>query len=67
MGQKPLMPPSRFQSLSTGRAKRRMPPFAVPAIILILLIGFIVFLSTIDTEVPTTRMEQDVTNDLPKS
>lgn len=36
-------------------------------ILLVLLIGGIVYLSTMSTEVPTGRIEQDVTNDLPKS
>jgi multidrug resistance efflux pump len=37
----------------------------LPAILLILLvafIGFLVWLSMMDTEVPTQRIEQDVTN-----
>jgi hypothetical protein len=31
-------------------------------VLLVLLVGFLVWLSTIDTEVPTQRIEQDVTN-----
>jgi len=31
--------------------------------ILVLLIGALVWLSTVDTEVPTQRIEQDVTNE----
>jgi hypothetical protein len=31
--------------------------------IFILLIGLLVYASTVDTEVPTQRMEQDVTNE----
>jgi hypothetical protein len=30
--------------------------------LLLLLIGFLVYASTVDTEVPTQRIEQDVTN-----
>ena len=35
-------------------------------ILLAMLIGGIVYLSTMDTEVPTSRIEQDVTDALPK-
>ncbi|HYG30258.1 MAG TPA: hypothetical protein VD887_08595 [Allosphingosinicella sp.] len=31
-------------------------------ILLILIVGFLFWLSTMDTEVPTQRIEQDVTN-----
>jgi hypothetical protein len=31
-------------------------------VLLVLLVGFLVWLSTLDTEVPTQRIEQDVTN-----
>jgi hypothetical protein len=31
-------------------------------VLLFLLIGFVVWLSMMDTEVPTRRIEQDVTN-----
>jgi hypothetical protein len=31
--------------------------------LLILVVGFLVWLSTVDTEVPTQRIEQDVTNE----
>ncbi|HEX8655795.1 MAG TPA: hypothetical protein VF693_11300 [Allosphingosinicella sp.] len=31
-------------------------------LLLVLLVGFLVWLSTVDTEVPTQRIEQDVTN-----
>lgn len=33
-------------------------------ILLVLIVGIVVYLSTIDTEVPTQRVEQDVTNEL---
>jgi CHASE3 domain sensor protein len=59
------MPPSRLQPLYPNRRRRSPGRFVLP-ILLILLIGFIFYLSTIDTEVPVTRMEQDVTDALPK-
>ena len=33
-------------------------------VLLVLLIGLLVYASTIDTEVPTQRIEQDVTNEV---
>ena len=60
------MPPSRLQPLYPNRRKRSLPPYALPLILLLLLLGFIYYLSTIDTEVPTSKMEQDVTDALPK-
>lgn len=33
-------------------------------ILLVLLVGFLVYLSTVDTEVPTQQVEQDVTNEV---
>jgi hypothetical protein len=33
-------------------------------VILVLLIGFLAYLSTVDTEVPTQPVEQDVTNEV---
>ena len=47
-----------------AQPKRRRSP--LPAILLLLLVLFIagiVYLSSIDTEVPTQRIEQDVTNE----
>ena len=52
----------RTSSLSPMPRRRRS---RLPAILLILLvafIGFLVWLSTMDTEVPTRTIEQDVTN-----
>ncbi len=65
-GKSPAMPPSRLQPLYPNRRRRSPARFILP-ILLILLIGFIFYLSTIDTEVPVTKMEQDVTDALPKS
>jgi hypothetical protein len=45
--------------------RRRSPVGPLLIVLLLLLVGGIVYLSTIDTSVPTTRMEQDVTNALP--
>lgn len=58
------MPPSRLQPLYPNRRRRS---FGMPllVIILILLLGGLFTLSTIDTEVPVTRMEQDVTSAIP--
>ena len=33
-------------------------------ILLVLLVGLLVWLSTVNTEVPTQRIEQDVTNEV---
>ena len=42
------------------RRRSRLPMLLL--VLALLLIGFLVWLSTIDTEVPTQRIEQDVTN-----
>ncbi len=58
------MPPSRLQPMYPSRRRRSM---AGPLLVVIplLIIGFLIYLSTLDTEVPTGRIEQDVTNALP--
>ncbi len=66
-GKSPAMPPSRFQSLSTDRRRRGVSPGIIALIVLVLIAGFLFFMSTLDTEKPTSRMEQDVTDALPKS
>jgi len=44
-------------------ARRRKSPLPMILLsLLVLLIGFAVWLSTLNTEVPTQRIEQDVTN-----
>ena len=43
--------------------RRRSPLRLILPILLVLLIGGIIYLSTVDTEVPTQRIEQDVTNE----
>jgi len=60
------MPPSRLQPLYPNR-RRRSPVGPLLLILLVLLVGFIIYLSTVDTEVPTQKIEQDVTDALPKS
>ncbi len=58
------MPPSRLQPMYPSRRRRSMTgPLLV--VVLLLIVGFLIYLSTIDTEVPTSRIEQDVTNALP--
>jgi hypothetical protein len=45
--------------------RRRRPPIGLFLLIfLVLLVGFLIYLSTVDTEVPTQRVEQDVTNEV---
>jgi hypothetical protein len=45
------------------QSRRRSPLPMLLLALLVLLIGFIVWLSTVDTEVPLQRIEQDVTNE----
>jgi hypothetical protein len=54
----------RLQPMYPTR-RRRSPVGPLLVIILLLIVGGIIYLSTIDTEVPTNRIEQDVTNALP--
>lgn len=61
------MPPSRFQSLSADRRKRGLPGGVILIAILVLVLAFLFWLTTIDTEKPVQKMEQDVTDALPKS
>ena len=42
--------------------RHRSPVPALLLILLLLIIGGLVYLSTVDTEVPTQRIEQDVTD-----
>ena len=48
--------------LSPMPRRRRSPLPMLLLVLLVLLVGFLIWLSTIDTEVPTQRIEQDVTN-----
>jgi hypothetical protein len=52
----------KYSSLSTPR-RRRSPLPAILIGLFVLLIGGAIFLSTIETEVPLQRIEQDVTNE----
>lgn len=44
--------------------RRRSPVATILAILLLIVIAVIVYAATIDTEVPTSRIEQDVTNEI---
>ena len=49
---------------SYASPRRRKSPLPMILItLLVLLVGFLFWLSTVDTEVPTQRVEQDVTNE----
>ena len=52
----------RRSSLSTPR-RRKSPMPIILILLLVLLVGGAIYLSTMDTEVPTQRIEQDVTNE----
>ncbi len=49
--------------LSPMPRRRRNPLPMIFLALLVLLIGGLIYLSTVDTEVPTGRIEQDVTNE----
>ncbi len=54
----------RRQSYSFSQPRRRRSPHpAILVILPLLIVGGAIYLSTVDTEVPTTRIEQDVTNE----
>jgi hypothetical protein len=49
---------------SLSPPRRRKSPFPLILLLLLgLLIGFLVWMASMDTEVPTQRIEQDVTNE----
>ena len=54
------MPRSSFAPVR----RRRSPIPLLLGLILLLLAGLLIYLSTVDTEVPTERIEQDVTNEI---
>ena len=48
-----------------GPQRRRRSPLPMILIgLVVLLIAFLIYLSTVDTEVPVTTIEQDVTNEV---
>lgn len=55
---------SRLQPMYPTR-RRRSRAGSLLVVLLLLIAGGIIYLSIIDTEVPTSRIEQDVTNALP--
>lgn len=44
--------------------RRRSPLPMLLLVLLVLLVGLLFYASTVDTEVPTQRIEQDVTNEV---
>lgn len=50
----------RITPMHTRRKRSRLP--VILLLVLLLLIGGAVYLTTVDTEVPPQRVEQDVTN-----
>ena len=53
----------RTSTFAPSRRRRSLWP-AILLILLALLIGGAIYLSTVDTEVPAARIEQDVTNEV---
>jgi hypothetical protein len=52
----------KYSSLNTPR-RRRSPVPAILITVLVLLVGGLIYLGSVDTEVPLQRIEQDVTNE----
>ena len=53
----------RSSSSFAPQRRRKSPLPAILIALLVLLIGGAIYLSTVDSEVPTQRIEQDVTNE----
>ncbi len=54
----------RRPTYSFSQPKRRRSPLpTLLVLLLVLIVGGAIYLSTVDTEVATTRIEQDVTNE----
>ncbi|HEV2078716.1 MAG TPA: hypothetical protein VGR19_02300 [Allosphingosinicella sp.] len=51
------------RTMLTPQRRRRSPLPLMLGLLLVLLIGGAIYLSTLDTEVPQQRIEQDVTNE----
>ena len=54
----------RRSSFAPPPRRRRSPLSMLLLVLLVLLIGVLIYAATIDTEVPTQRIEQDVTNEV---
>lgn len=54
----------RRSSFAPPPRRRRSSAPMLLLVLLLLLVGLLFWLSTIDTEVPTQRIEQDVTNEV---
>lgn len=46
------------------RRRRSLFPMLLLLVLLVLLVGLVIYLATVDTEVATQRVEQDVTNEV---
>lgn len=51
------------RTMLTPPKRRKSPVPALLVILLLIIVGGFIYLSTVDTEVPTQRIEQDVTNE----
>ena len=61
----PRRPPAPSPNRSHPPTRRRRSPLPmILLVLLVLLVGFLIYLSTVDSEVPTQRVEQDVTNEV---
>ena len=54
----------RRSSFAPPPRRRRSPLPMLLLVLLLLMTGFLIYLATVDTEVPTRRIEQDVTNEV---
>ncbi|HEV2866176.1 MAG TPA: hypothetical protein VGX37_06645 [Allosphingosinicella sp.] len=52
----------RRSTFAAPPRRRRSPLPMLLGVLLLLLVGFLIYLSTRNTEVPVQRIEQDVTN-----
>ena len=54
----------RRSSFAPPPRRRRSPLPMLLLVLLVVLLGLLIYASTINTEVPTQRIEQDVTNEV---
>lgn len=54
----------RRSSFAPPPRRRRSPLPVLLLVLLVLFVGLLAYASTIDTQVPTQRVEQDVTNEV---